>query len=207
MAESKSPSQQASGERQSGRTQQQSSSDRPRGRQSLQRRETGLSPFGGGPFQIVRRMSEEMDRVFEQMLGGASLGARGGTSEAIWAPRVEAFQKEDQFIVRAELPGLNRNDIQVEVTGDSLVIQGERRDEREEQREGAYLSERFYGQFHRRIPLPDDVIPESAEAEFRDGVLKITMQAPPAEVGQARRVEIKEAAGTQSKQQDKQEKR
>jgi HSP20 family protein len=96
--------------------------------------------------------------------------------------------------VRAELPGLKKDDIQVELKEDVITIQGSRKEEHEEEREGYYHSEREYGQFYRTIPLPEGVISESAQASFKDGVLEITMQAPPAEATRGRRVEIKDAA-------------
>jgi HSP20 family protein len=157
--------------------------------------------FGGSPFQLMRRMSEEMDRVFDRvfddfgsgrsvmprsLFGGGSLFGR----ETVWAPRAELFQKDDQFIVRAELPGLNRDDIDVTISDDQITIQGERRDEREREDEGLYVSERSYGRFYRTIPLPEGVIADSAKASFKDGVLEIRLQAPPHEVSRGRRVEI-----------------
>lgn len=153
------------------------------------------------PFDLVDRMSEEMDRVFERFFGTpwgwsrplSRLRAPWRSQErGFWAPRIEAFQKGDRFIVRAELPGLKKDDVQVELTDDALTIHGERKHEQEEEREGYYHSEREYGEFHRVIPLPEGVIGESAEASFRNGVLEITMQAPPAEASRGRRLEIKE---------------
>ena len=157
------------------------------------RQQLVASPFAASPFQLMRRMSEEMDRMFDRVLGGAA-GDRGALSPggvAAWSPRVEVFQKQDKFIVRAELPGISKDDVQVEIGADQLIVQGQRREEHEEEREGFYRSERSYGSFYRAVPLPEGVIAESAEASFRDGVLEITMQAPPSEVSRTRRLEIK----------------
>src|SRR5262249_12190231 len=101
-------------------------------------------------------------------------------------------QKGDKYIVRAELPGLKKDDVQVELTENALTIQGERREQHEEEREGYFQSEREYGTFYRSVPLPEGVITESAQGTFRDGVLEITMQAPPAEASRGRRIDIKE---------------
>jgi HSP20 family protein len=171
-------------------------------RGAIERREPFSSSSFASPFQMMRRMSEEMDRVFERVFGDLGFGApsapRGwfteGGREAIWSPRVEALQKGDKFIVRAELPGLSREDVQVHVTQEGVTIQGQRRQEHEERREGFYHSERSYGSFHRTIPLPEGAIVDSAEASFRDGLLEITMQVPPSEVSRGRRVEIKDAS-------------
>jgi HSP20 family protein len=148
------------------------------------------------------RMSEEMDRWFDRATRGfgqlrpgllrSSFGSQ--RRQGLWYPKVEAFQKADSFIVRADLPGLKKEDLEVDLTDDAVTIRGERRDEHQEEGEGYWRSEREYGQFHRTIPLPEGVIGESAKATFRDGVLEITMQAAPAEANRGRRLEIKDAS-------------
>ena len=79
----------------------------------------------------------------------------------------------------------------MEVTGDAITISGERKSEHEERGEGYYRSERSYGSFHRRIPLPEGVTADDADATFRDGVLEIAMQAPQRQEQRSRRLEIK----------------
>jgi len=176
----------------------------PRGREQtgLQARQPG--GWFGNPFSMMDRIAEEMDRSFDRMLRDFGIPRRswmpsGRSSvmgrQEIWSPRVEAFQKGDQFVVRAELPGLKKDDVNVEVTDDTITIRGERRDERQEEREGYYHSEREYGEFQRTIPLPEGVISDNAQASFKDGVLEITMPAPPAEASRGRRLEIKEGEG------------
>jgi HSP20 family protein len=110
----------------------------------------------------------------------------------VWAPQIEVFQRDNELVVRADLPGMTRDDVAVEVTEEAVTIQGERRHESEEEREGFYRSERIYGSFYRVIPLPEGAISEQAKANFRDGVLEITMPAPPKSKG--RRIEIGEGA-------------
>ena len=110
----------------------------------------------------------------------------------MWAPEIEAFQKGDQFVVRADLPGLSKDDLSINVTDDAVTIQGERKAEHKDEREGYYRSERSYGSFCRVIPLPAGTITDQAKANFRDGVLEITMPAPPA--SQGRRLEIGEGS-------------
>ena len=177
-------------------------------RQGLQRRDPSLSAFAG-PFDFFDRLTEEMDRTFDRLwrdfgsprrslLSRSGLGSR--TGQGLWAPRIEAFQKGDRFKVRAELPGLKKDDVQIELTEGALTLRGERQEEHEEEREGFYHSEREYGQFHRTIPLPEGVINESAQATFRNGVLEVTMQAVPAEASRGRTVEIQDASeGDQKK--------
>jgi len=174
-----------------------------RGGQMMQRRAAAdvLSPI-----DLMRRMTEEMDRVFGDfgfaprwLMPRSVFRALPSIREAAWTPRIEAFQQDDKFIIRAELPGLTKDDVEVNLTEDAVVIQGQRKQEREEEREGYYHSERSYGSFYRAIPLPEGVIPDSAEASFKDGVLEIRLQAPPHEVSKGRRLEIK-AEGEQGKQ-------
>jgi hypothetical protein len=94
----------------------------------------------------------------------------------------------------ADLPGLTKDDINVDITDDALVIRGERKSEREENEEGYYRSERSYGSFYRQIPLPEGVNVDDADATFRDGVLEITMTAPERAAEQCRRLEIREGS-------------
>lgn len=118
--------------------------------------------------------------------------ARHGAG-SLWAPQIETFERGNEFIVRADLPGLKKDDVKIDITDDSLTIEGERREEHEEDREGYYRSERSYGSFCRVIPLPDGAITDSAKANFNNGVLEIVMQAPPREVSRGRRIEITES--------------
>ena len=159
-------------------------------------------PAFASPFEFMDRMSEEMDRWFDRATRGFGVSRPSSSHglfssrghEGHWYPRVEAFQKGDTFTVRADLPGLRKEDLEVNLTDDAVTIKGERRDEHQEQREGYWRSEREYGQFHRTIPLPEGVIAESAKATFRDGVLEISMQAAPQEANRGRKLEIKDGA-------------
>jgi HSP20 family protein len=147
----------------------------------------------------MQRFAREMDRWFH---GGSREGRPvSGRSDAGvpmrgWNPEIESFQRGDQFIVRADLPGLSRDQITVNVADDTLTIEGDRRDEHEEHREGFFRSERTYGRFYRSVPLPDGALADTAKASFVNGVLEVTMQAPPREVSRGRRLEIQEPAAT-----------
>jgi HSP20 family molecular chaperone IbpA len=116
-------------------------------------------------------------------------GGRQGTS-SLWTPQIETFQRGDEFVVRADLPGLKKEDVKVDITDDSVTIEGERREEHEEDREGYYRSERSYGSFYRVVPLPEGAITDNAKARFNNGVLEIVVQAPPREVSRGRRLDI-----------------
>ncbi len=145
------------------------------------------------PFRAMQRMADEMDRLFDDF-GFGRRWLRPSwreTGAELWAPEVEVFQKNHELTIRADLPGLKREDVTVDITDNDVTIQGERKHEKEEEREGYYRSERGYGSFCRVIPLPEGAISEQAKANFKDGVLEITIPAPPASKG--RRLEIAEA--------------
>jgi HSP20 family protein len=147
------------------------------------------SPFWmASPFEMMRRFNDEVDRWFS---GGSP---RFGQFEGGWAPNVEVFHRGNELVIRADLPGVNKNDVEVEIGDNQLAIRGERKQERHEEREGYYRSERSYGTFHRTIPLPEGTIADSAKASFDKGVLEISVQAPPREVSRGRRVEISDAS-------------
>jgi HSP20 family protein len=150
------------------------------------------------PSLIERRFAEELDRFFEGFRIGSDFLARGrfglargqGLGSEAWAPAVEVFRRGDRLIIRADLPGLAKDDIQIEVANDTIAIQGERRQEHEERHEDYFHSERSYGSFFRRVLLPDGVEADKAEARFRDGVLEITVPATRFEDRQRRRLEV-----------------
>jgi HSP20 family protein len=149
-----------------------------------------VSSRGLDPFSQFRRLSDQMERWFENVAGLR----RGDRSSAtgIWSPEIETFMRDDKFIIRADLPGLSKDEVNVEVTDDSVIISGERQHAQEEEREGYYRSERVYGRFYREIPLPEGALPETAQADSRDGVVEITVTAPPREVTKPRRIPIGE---------------
>jgi len=154
---------------------------------------TGGRPFGWdtSPFGAMRRFTDEMNRMFDDFAFGRRAGGHAWPDAGLaWAPDVEVFQKNNELTIRADLPGLKKDEVSVEITDDAIVIQGERKHEHEERHEGMYRSERSYGSFYRIIPLPEGAMSDQAKAQFRDGVLEITMPAPPASKG--RRLEISE---------------
>jgi len=125
------------------------------------------------PFSLLRRMTEEMDRVFQEV--GLE---REGSSGTGWSPAIEVSQREGKYNIHAELPGLEPKDVKVEVENDALVIQGERRFEQEEKEAGMQRTERQYGLFYRSIPLPEGAKVEQAKAKFHNGVLEVTIPVP-----------------------------
>ena len=101
--------------------------------------------------------------------------------------------------MRADLPGLTKDDVRVECTDEALIIEGERRSEHEERQGEAFHSERHYGMFRRQIPLPEGAKAEQASANFKDGVLEISMPAPQRQT-RGRQIEIQHTAASSGAQ-------
>ncbi len=171
-------------------------------KQDMQQQQRGISRRGTrepsiwnmSPFSFMRRFSEDMDRLFEDFGFGSALPSTGGQisrgefGRALWRPQVEMFQRGDDLVIRADLPGLTKDDIKVECTRDAITIEGERKQEHTEDREGYYHTERHYGQFYRAIPLPEGVKADDAKATFKDGVLEVVMKAP--EESRPRKIDV-----------------
>jgi HSP20 family protein len=178
-------------------------------REWLQPGALAIPGFATSPFSLMRRMMDDLDRVFEEFgfrtgessMARRELQRRAAGREAFWAPDVDVFEREGKLVVRADLPGLSKDDVRVEVQDGALVIEGERRHEREIERGGMYRAERIYGTFSRVIPLPEGVDPDAAEARFDNGVLEVSLGLSE-EKARGKRIEIREGkqAGQGGKQ-------
>ncbi|ABS27276.1 Hsp20/alpha crystallin family protein [Anaeromyxobacter sp. Fw109-5] len=180
-----------------------------RGGGGLTRRERHLPMLRSGdvwamsPFSLMRRMMSDFDRMSEEMgFGGLTRGGEELPGEALarggpWSPQVDVFEREGNLVVRADLPGLKKEDLRVEMSEDALVIEGERRREQTEEGAGFYRAERSYGSFRRAIPLPEGVSAEQVDARFENGVLEISMPLPK-ERAHGKRIEIREGGETKS---------
>ena len=139
-------------------------------------------PFGG-ELSSFRR---EMDRIWDRFLGETPF-AKVLSEE--WAPSVDVSETKDNFVVKAELPGLEAKDVNVNISGDLLTIKGEKKKEEEEKDEHHYCAERYYGSFQRVFQLPTSVQADKVEATFDKGVLKVTI--PKAEEAKKKEIEVK----------------
>jgi HSP20 family protein len=146
------------------------------------------------PFSMMRRLSDDMERIFEDTWGARQSPRlfRGlELAETGWTPDIEAFERKGEFVVRADLPGMTKDNVNVEVQDNQLIIRGERKEEKEQKEKGYYASERTYGAFYRALPLPEGVKSDEAKATFKDGVLEIAMPAGKVPEKHGRQLEIK----------------
>lgn len=165
------------------------------GSQSVEKRQGGQTARyqswpALGPFSMMRRFADEMDRMFE----GFGVPAWGRFTPSFrletFSPQIDIFERNNKLVLRADLPGMTKDDVKVEITDDAVIIDGERKYEHEENEKGMYRSERSWGHFHREIPLPEGVKSENATANFKNGVLEITVDAPQT-TKKSRQIDIK----------------
>jgi HSP20 family protein len=161
------------------------------------------------PFALMRRMQEDMDQLFNTF-GFGRLGLSPmfgsllsndfadrpsrlgrGNEETLWAPQIETLRRGDKIVIRADLPGVKKEDVNVNVENDMLTISGERNAESENRGDGWYRTERSYGSFYRALPLPEGVNADQCDANFKDGVLEVTLPAPSEQSRSAKRITIK----------------
>lgn len=133
----------------------------------------------GDPFYSLAR---SMDRLLENDWRGAA------AASAAFVPRLEVVEHDGEFVVTAELPGIEEKDLHLEVHGNVLTLRGEKRSEQAGEREGQHFTERVYGAFRRGIELPVEVQSDKASASFKNGVLAVTL--PKAETAKVRNIPV-----------------
>ncbi len=157
-----------------------------------------MSPFrrgrGGGGFWDPL---SEMNRMFDDVFSGL-MRRPGGQQRAQqlteWAPAVDVLQRDGDLVVRAELPGVRPEDVDITLQNRVLTISGERREEQEEERGGYYVRERRRGSFSRSMTLPEGVDEDSIRARYENGVLEVPIEGAAA-VREPRRIQVEGAAG------------
>ena len=153
------------------------------------------------PFESLRR---EIDRLFDDFDRGSWRHPFRGTVfdvEPFWrrrtnwgiAPAVDIAEREKEYEITAELPGLDENDLEVKLANGTLVIQGEKKEEKEEKKKEFYLSERRYGSFRRCFQLPEGVDADKIEARFKKGLLTVTLPKTPEAIKKEKKISVKAA--------------
>lgn len=144
-----------------------------------------MSMIRWDPFRDLEALQENVNRLFQESMGRTR---REPVSERAWVPVVDVLSDNDKIVVRAELPGMKREDIDIELNGDMLTIKGERKFSDEEHKEDYVRIERAYGNFQRSFTLGVPVKAGEIKAAYKDGVLEITI--PKAEEVKPKKVEV-----------------
>ena len=127
------------------------------------------------PMREMDTMRERMNALFDNVFS-----RRQETEEGLWgwSPAVDLYEDDSKYVVKAELPGVEKENIQINLTGRVLSLRGERGDDKEIKEEKVYRRECSYGRFERTFTLPAEVDPDSIKADYKDGVLKIEIPKP-----------------------------
>src|SRR5882672_6487393 len=136
-------------------------------------------------FGRLSSLRDEIDRLFE-----APWNALGQTSQLLsgWTPAFDIFEDKDNLVVKAELPGMKKDDIQISLHDGSLSISGERKSESKNEDAEVYRSERFFGRFRRTVGLPTPVNPDTVKALYKDGILTVTL--PKTEEAKPKQIDV-----------------
>ena len=146
------------------------------------------------PFRDIRTLQDEVNRLFSSNL--TRFFNDEDIARGAWSPNVDIFENKDQIVIEAELPGMNREDFDLSVENNVLTLYGERRFEKKDEGDNYHRVERSYGSFSRSFTLPQSVSAEGANAEFRNGVLRVSL--PKREEVKARKIQIKGDTASES---------
>jgi HSP20 family protein len=139
------------------------------------------------PFRDLRTLQQEVNRLFTGNVSQAFDDE--GIARGSWSPNVDIYENKDHFVLEAELPGMNREDFDLTVENNVITLRGERHFEKKDETDNYHRVERAYGSFLRSFTLPNTVSAEGANADYRNGVLRVTL--PKREETKARRIEVK----------------
>jgi HSP20 family protein len=126
------------------------------------------------PAREVDTLQNEVNRVFDAFFGSGPSGGRVRR----WVPAMDLVETDDHLVLRADLPGLTKDDVELEVKDGVLTVSGERKAEHEEKSEGFYRVERAFGRFSRSLTVPDGIDAEAITADFKEGVLEVRIPKP-----------------------------
>jgi len=129
------------------------------------------------PFHELETMRHQMDRLMESFWGRQPLGI----TEGAWSPACDIIENKDEILVKVEVPGMNEKDLIVNLSGDNLIIKGERKSEKDEKNKDKSIHriERWYGSFQRVLPLPVSVDASKIKADYKKGVLEVHLPKKP----------------------------
>jgi HSP20 family protein len=138
-------------------------------------------------------LQREMNRLFDDFFRGFDLRPLRMADQkwAGFSPRLDLEETEKEYRITAELPGMEEKDVEVLLTGNSITLKGEKKEEKEEKGRNYYHTERSYGSFHRSVPLPEGIEIEKVDAEFKNGVLTVKLPKTAQEKTKSKKVPIK----------------
>lgn len=140
------------------------------------------------PFRNLLTLQERMNRLFEESVRGAGRGQEEDWAMGAWAPAVDIYEQGSDVVLKAELPGVEPKDVDIRIENNVLTLSGERKLDTEVQRENYHRVERAYGSFTRAFTLPSTVDTSKVKADFKDGVLRITL--PKREEAKPKQIQI-----------------
>jgi len=146
-----------------------------------------LSPWTSDLASELSHIQREMNRMLDTFFRGGVLD--DGSFGTFWTPPVDITERDDAYVVEAELPGLTKDDVKITMENNILTIQGEKKLEKEEKKGSFHRSERAYGSFTRSFTLPSTVKSDQVEAEYKNGILRITL--PKVEEAKPKAIEVK----------------
>jgi HSP20 family protein len=126
------------------------------------------------PFRDLLSLQDRMNRLFDESVRNVKPGDEA-LSSAIWSPAVDIYETDDEVVVKAELPEVNQKDIDIQIENNTLILRGERKFNKETKKENFHRIERAYGTFSRSFTLPGTIDQEKTRADYKDGILKISM--------------------------------
>ncbi|MDY6937751.1 MAG: Hsp20/alpha crystallin family protein [Cyanobacteriota bacterium] len=135
------------------------------------------------PWTEIETIRRQMDRMFDDMTGWDS------ESNATWQPKIELFDSENYLTLRAEIPGIEPQDLDISASRNTITLRGERRYENKHQDRGYFRSELYYGKFERALELPANIKNDRVEADYTNGILTLTL--PKEEIDRNRSVKVK----------------
>jgi HSP20 family protein len=145
------------------------------------------------PFREMRSLQDEVNRLFTSSFSRGDNDLMRGA----WSPSVDIFENQNEIVLEAELPGMKPEDVNISIENNVLTIHGERKFEKKDENDNFHRVERSYGSFTRSFTLPPTVKSENANAEFENGVLRLTLAKR--EEAKPRRIEIKATGKTEPK--------
>ncbi len=142
-----------------------------------------IMPFRRRAGRPLMRFHDEMDDFVQRLFGDWAV------SETGWLPALDIGEQDEAYLIKAELPGVQADDIEISVHGKQLTLAGEKQQQTEQDERGPYHTERRYGSFRREITLPGEVDADAIDAHYADGVLTVTL--PKSEAAKPKRIEVK----------------